>query len=47
MSEEHKCPECGGELDRREDIYGVVYQCIGHDCFSTFGSDEIEGEGHE
>jgi len=37
-----ECPECGEELDRREDPKGVTYQCLAHDCFSLFGADEIE-----
>jgi len=36
------CPECGKELDRCEDPYGVTYQCVASDCLSLFGADEID-----
>jgi hypothetical protein len=45
MSDELKpCPECGKELDRREDPHGVSYQCLALDCLSLFGEDEICGD---
>jgi len=37
-----ECPECGRELQRNEDPYGVTYQCAGHDCYSLFTAAEIE-----
>lgn len=42
--DERECPECGKELRRDEDLHGVSYQCLAHDCFSLFSRQEIEGD---
>jgi NAD-dependent DNA ligase len=37
------CPECGNELERREDQEGVTYQCGNMSCLSFFTEEEILG----
>ncbi len=42
-----ECPECGSDLEQREDQLGVTFQCLEMDCLSFFDADEItdkEGE---
>jgi hypothetical protein len=36
------CPECGKELERGEDPFGITYQCLASDCLSLFDADEID-----
>lgn len=42
--ERRDCPQCGRELDRCEDPFGVSWQCHQYDCLGLFGDDEINGD---